>query len=299
MFNPNIQNKNAQSMQRCPKCTAPIPNIGPVRQHILNCTICRQVYIPTNEGIIPIEKFLDPNGILELGNVEGFSRAFQKLYTRDLKFARSGIENFKKRGIGVDNLHAFEPWEKLMKQKLAQDDLEEAMFCALQGMKDYSWSNIFWGTLIVFFSKICYQEAALRSCSMLKKLVQPPYPVNQLCQMSNEIGPAIRQIYPGYTQDQKNAVILSYYAMYSLNNQRMDRGKKKIDRAMNIDSKNYEVYRQLGSYYWMLEDHDKAIKSVEKSIQINPNNPRTKEFLNQILRDQASQKKKKTFRFRF
>ncbi len=124
---------------------------------------------------------------------------------------------------------------------------------------------------------------------MLKKLAKPPYPVNQLCQMANEIGPAFQQLYPGYSQDQINAIILSFNAMYSLNNQRMERGKSIIDRAMSIDSENYEVYRQLGSYYWIKNDHTKAIESVEKAIQINPNNPRTREFLQQILRDQAAQ----------
>ena len=282
-------------MPRCPICNAPIPNFGPVRQHILNCTVCRQVYIPTQERIIPIENFLDPDGILDLLNVEGLSPAFQKLYTKDLQCAQSGIENFKKQGIMVDNLNAFEPWEKLMKQKVDQGDLEEAMFCALQGMKDYSWSPLFLGTLVIFFTKICYQEAALRSCSMLKKLAQPPYPVNQLCQMANEIAPALLHLYPRYSRDQINAIVLSFTAMYSLNNQRMERGKKIIDRAMSIDSENYEVYRQLGSYYWIKNDHVKAIESVERSIQINPNNPRTHEFLRQILNDQSSTKRKGLF----
>jgi len=283
---------NSKSLPQCPNCKAPIPNFGPVRRHILNCSICRHVYIPDSTGIILLEDFLDPEGILDLSNVDGFSPAFQDLYTRDIKLARLSKETYQKSGVMVDNLHTFEPWERLMKQKVAQNDLEEAMFCALQGMKDYSWSNLFWGTLGIYFTKICYHEAAIRCCSMLRKLVQPPYPVDQICQMVLEIKPAIQQLYPHSSQKQINAIVLSFNGMYSLNNHRMSRGKKLIDRAMRIDPQNYEVYRQLGSYYWIKNDFKNAIKAVKKSIHINPKNPRTQEFLRQIMTDQASQKRR-------
>jgi len=89
----------------------------------------------------------------------------------------------------------------------------------------------------------------------------------------------------------KNETILYIYAVSLLNIKKYNEAEKVFKELLRTDKENYEVLTELGDLYYSTGNIEKAEEFLEKSIKINPYNPKAYYILTEIYRIQGKKEK--------
>ena len=256
---------------RCELCGLPAMT-PPYNQIVYGCSGCGRSFIILDGKRTTIEKFLDPENILQLENLEGFSPQFQLILEEQTKM-RKMADPVAQLGMIPNFLGAFRPWAdhafKLMSGGLG----EEALFAFVLACHDHYTNAGFWLNIAQITANFELFDIAERAIFIAKK-VEPNYEaLPRIIQRVHAFKKRSDSVFQNMKQNERKSHNLVKMGFVSYQSGLTQRGINRIKQAIQMDENNAAAWTNLGSLYLPQGENQLAAEAFQRALNLDPSNP--------------------------